>query len=54
MGTPDRYYSVASDIKEGRVKAKNLMNRQKAVFLDRDGTLNRYVGFLHNIDTGDV
>ncbi len=54
MGTPDRYYSVAADIKEGRVKAKNLMNRQKAVFLDRDGTLNRYVGFLHNIDTFEL
>lgn len=46
MGTPDRYYEVEKDIKEGIVKARNLKNKQKAFFLDRDGTINRYVGFL--------
>lgn len=50
MGTPDRYYSVCADYKEGRVTGKNLRNKQKAVFLDRDGTINKYVGFLRNID----
>ena len=30
--------------------AKNLKNKQKAIFLDRDGTINKYVGFLRNID----
>lgn len=50
MGTPDRYESVCSDYREGRVQAKNLKNKQKAVFLDRDGTINRYVGFLRNIE----
>lgn len=50
MGTPDRYYSVIQDIREGKVEAKNLSNKQKAIFLDRDGTLNQYVGFLRNID----
>lgn len=50
MGTPDRYYSVCKDCKEGRIEAKNLKNKQKAIFLDRDGTLNKYVGFLRNID----
>ena len=46
MGTPDRYYEVESDILSGKVKARNLTNKQKAVFLDRDGTINQYVGFL--------
>lgn len=46
MGTPDRYYEVETDIKSGKVKARNLSRKQKAVFLDRDGTLNKYVGFL--------
>lgn len=46
MGTPDRYYAVCEDFKEGRVSGKNLRNKQKAVFLDRDGTINKYVGFL--------
>jgi len=50
MGTPERYYSVCSDFKNGVVKGKNLSNRQKAVFLDRDGTINVYKGFLRNID----
>lgn len=50
MGTPERYESVCKDFREGKVQAKNLKNRQKAVFLDRDGTLNKYVGFLRNID----
>ena len=50
MGTPDRYYSVCEDYKAGRVKSKNLQNKQKAVFLDRDGTINKYVGFLRDID----
>lgn len=50
MGTPDRYQSVCEDYRTGRVQAKNLKKRQKAVFLDRDGTINRYVGFLRNID----
>ena len=50
MGTPERYYSVCADFKAGIVTGKNLRNKQKAVFLDRDGTINKYVGFLRSID----
>lgn len=50
MGTPERYYEVINDISSGKVQAKCLSNRQKAVFLDRDGTINKYTGFLRNID----
>lgn len=50
MGTPERYASVCRDYKAGRVSAKNLKNKQRAIFLDRDGTINKYVGFLRNID----
>lgn len=50
MGTPDRYYEVEKDIQTGQVKARNLSRKQKAVFLDRDGTLNKYVGFLTNAE----
>lgn len=49
MGTPDRYYAVCEDVKTGKVKARNLQNKQKAIFLDRDGTINKYVGFLRDI-----
>ena len=50
MGTPERFYQVEADYKNGVVQAKNLHNRQKAFFLDRDGTINKFVGFLRNID----
>ena len=50
MGTPERFHQVEADFKNGLVQAKNLRNKQKAIFLDRDGTLNKYVGFLRNID----
>lgn len=50
MGTPERYYVVQEDFKNGIVEAKNLKNKQKAIFIDRDGTINKYVGFLRDID----
>lgn len=50
MGTPDRYEKVCKDYKEGRVKSRNLIHRQKAVFMDRDGTINKYVGFLRRAE----
>lgn len=50
MGTPERFHQVEADYKNGVVKAKNLHNKQKAIFLDRDGTINKYVGFLRNIN----
>lgn len=50
MGTPDRFHDAESDLERGLVGAKSLNRKQKAIFLDRDGTINRYVGFLRNID----
>ena len=46
MGTPDRYYEVEKDIQSGKVKARNLSQKQKAIFLDRDGVINKHLGFL--------
>ena len=50
MGTPERYYQVNKDYIDGIVQSKNLYNMQKAIFLDRDGTINKYVGFLKRTD----
>lgn len=50
MGTPDRYYEVEEDIKSGKVKSRNLNNKQRAVFLDRDGTINKFNGFLTKVE----
>jgi D,D-heptose 1,7-bisphosphate phosphatase len=46
MGTPERYAQVSSDIEKGIAKQKNLSVKQKAVFLDRDGTINKFNGFI--------
>ena len=48
IGTPDRLKNVERDYLNGVCRQKNLKNRQKCIFLDRDGTINRYVGFLRN------
>ena len=50
MGTPERIAQVEKDLRSGLVARKNLCRKQRAVFLDRDGTINKYVGFLRNID----
>lgn len=50
MGTPERFYAVEADFTAGRIQSKNLSNKQKAIFLDRDGTINKYVGFLRDTE----
>ena len=49
-GTPDRYYSVCEDVKKGIVSSRNLKRPQKCIFIDRDGTINKYKGFIRKID----
>ena len=50
MGTPERYKEVCTDFASGKIENRNLKYKQKAIFLDRDGTINKCVGFLRNID----
>lgn len=50
MGTPERFEQVKNDLITGRVAGRNLSKPQKAIFLDRDGTINKLVGFLRDID----
>jgi D-glycero-D-manno-heptose 1,7-bisphosphate phosphatase len=54
MGTPDRYAQVDHDIKTGKVRQKNLSMSQKAVFLDRDGTINKFNGFITKPDNFEL
>ena len=49
MGTPERYYETEADIRSGKVSARNLRFRQKAIFLDRDGTINKDCGFISDV-----
>ena len=49
MGTPERFYETEKDIRNGKPAARNLKNKQKAIFLDRDGTMNIKKGFLTKV-----
>jgi D,D-heptose 1,7-bisphosphate phosphatase len=46
MGTPERYSQVSADMQNGITEQKNLLNKQKCIFLDRDGTINTSNGFV--------
>jgi len=50
VGTPERLLEVTHDVVSGKVSGSNLGNPRKAVFIDRDGTLNKSVGLLHRIE----
>lgn len=50
MGTPQRYSRVQKDFDSGVVNSRNLQNKQKCIFLDRDGTINEHVPFLKDKD----
>ena len=54
MGTKERYETVCRDFANGKVQSRNLRNPQKAIFLDRDGTINRYAGFLRSPDAFEL
>jgi D,D-heptose 1,7-bisphosphate phosphatase len=46
MGTPERFVQVTADLENGVVGQKCLSVRQKCVFLDRDGTINKFNNFV--------
>jgi histidinol-phosphate phosphatase family protein len=48
-GTPERLDKVCDDYKRGRIEKKSLNYKQKAVFIDRDGTINEEVGHLNSV-----
>lgn len=53
-GTPNRLDKVCNDFISGRIARSNLDQRQTAVFLDRDGTINREVGHLAKTDAFEL
>lgn len=46
IGSVQRHKEVEQDILGGKVNRRNLINRQKAIFLDRDGVINKEVSYL--------
>ena len=49
-GTPERLMEAQADWESGKAASRNLKNRQKAIFLDRDGTINEYAGLVTSPD----
>jgi D,D-heptose 1,7-bisphosphate phosphatase len=45
-GSLERFKEVEKDILGGKVYRRNLINKQKALFLDRDGVMNKEVHYL--------
>ncbi len=49
-GTVDRYEAVSRDTLNGIVEGRNLSRPQKAIFLDRDGTINVFGDFVRKAE----
>lgn len=49
-GTPERFKVISEEQKKGLWSRKSLKNLQKCIFLDRDGTINKYKGLISNIE----
>ena len=50
VGTVERIEGAKKDIESGFIEKRSLRNKQKCIFLDRDGTLNVYRGLISKID----
>lgn len=46
VGTVERIQVAAKELERGYVASRNLQRKQKAIFLDRDGTVNKKNGFV--------
>lgn len=54
IGTPARLATAEEQLRSGVVARASLTQKQKAVFLDRDGTLNIHRGFIRRADDFDL
>lgn len=54
MGTPKRLSRVIDDINSGKVKSLKKEMPKIAIFIDRDGTINKEVGHLNDIEKFDL
>lgn len=50
VGTVERIEAAKRDIKNGFIEKRSLKNKQRCIFLDRDGTVNVYKGLISNPD----
>ena len=50
VGTVDRVEQTLADIARGVIADKCLKNKQRCIFMDRDGTINQYKGLVYKED----
>lgn len=53
-GTEERLHTIEEDIISGFIEKRNLKNRQKCIFLDRDGTITKAKGLIDTEDKLEV
>ncbi len=53
-GTPDRLEQVTQDYVSGKILRLNNENKRRAIFLDRDGTINKEINLLHKIENFEL
>ena len=49
-GTPERFQTVSDEQKKGIWNRRNLEKVQKCIFMDRDGTVNKYRGLISSLE----
>lgn len=47
VGTVERIYAAQEDLKNGVIARRNLSQKQRAIFIDRDGTVNKLNGLVY-------
>ena len=47
IGTEKRFHEAEQDLAQNLLKKRSLKQKQKAIFLDRDGTINKEVGLIY-------
>ena len=50
VGTVDRIEKAVAELDAGLISRKNLSNKQSAIFLDRDGTINKLNDFIYKAE----
>lgn len=50
VGTVERIEATIKDIETGFIASRNLEKKQKCIFLDRDGTINKLKGLLYKAE----
>lgn len=48
VGTPERLMKAEQDYRNGLINKRHLTEKQRCIFIDRDGTINKHIGLLRN------